>query len=184
MDCQSKISCVTWNKYHKVSLLIHQDQRSTDRKVGSGQVIDVYFQNKLASSEYDGSVALWDSMTGKEIVRFSEHEKRCWSVDFNSMDPNILASGSDDSKVRLWSLACQKAVSTIAIKGTLSAVAQLSFYDIIQPMYAVSNSIPIVHSILLLAQQITVCIIMIFEKQIVNSKYFRDIKRPFLMSSF
>ena len=89
----------------------------------------LYFQNKLASSEYDGSVALWDSMTGKEIVRFSEHEKRCWSVDFNSMDPNILASGSDDSKVRLWSLACQKAVSTIAIKGILSAEPQISFYN-------------------------------------------------------
>lgn len=95
MDCQSKISCVTWNKYHK---------------------------NKLASSEYDGSVALWDSMTGQEIVRFSEHEKRCWSVDFNSMDPNILSSGSDDSKVRLWSLACQKAVSTIAIKANVCCV--------------------------------------------------------------
>ena len=128
MDCQSKISCVTWNKYHKVSILIHQDQRFRDRKVGSGEVIDVYFQNKLASSEYDGSVALWDSMTGKEIVRFSEHEKRCWSVDFNSMDPNILASGSDDSKVRLWSLACQKAVSTIAIKGSLFT-QKLGSYD-------------------------------------------------------
>lgn len=27
-----------------------------------------------------------------------EHEKRCWSVDFNRMDPKILASGSDDTK--------------------------------------------------------------------------------------
>jgi WD40 repeat protein len=27
-----------------------------------------------------------------------EHDKRCWSVDFNAMDPNLLASGSDDSK--------------------------------------------------------------------------------------
>lgn len=27
-----------------------------------------------------------------------EHEKRCWSVDFNLMDPKLLASGSDDAK--------------------------------------------------------------------------------------
>ena len=27
-----------------------------------------------------------------------EHEKRCWSVDFNTMDPKLLASGSDDAK--------------------------------------------------------------------------------------
>lgn len=29
---------------------------------------------------------------------FQEHEKRCWSVDFNLMDPKLLASGSDDAK--------------------------------------------------------------------------------------
>jgi len=27
-----------------------------------------------------------------------EHEKRCWSVDFNHVDPKLLASGSDDAK--------------------------------------------------------------------------------------
>ena len=75
------------------------------------------FQNKLASSEYDGAVTLWDAMTGRDIERFSEHEKRCWSVDFNSVDPNLLSSGSDDSKVRLWSMGCPKAIVTIAIKG-------------------------------------------------------------------
>jgi len=95
MTCQSKISCVAWNKYHK---------------------------NKLASSEYDGSVSLWDAMTGKEVGQFREHEKRCWSVDFNSLDPEILASGSDDSKVRIWSMKCQKAVSTIGIKANVCCV--------------------------------------------------------------
>ena len=78
-----------------------------------------FVKNKLASSEYDGSVTLWDTVTGKDVERFSEHEKRCWSVDFNSVDPNLLSSGSDDSKVRLWSMGCQKAIVTIAIKGTL-----------------------------------------------------------------
>ena len=27
-----------------------------------------------------------------------EHEKRCWSVDFNKLDTKLIASGSDDSK--------------------------------------------------------------------------------------
>lgn len=31
-----------------------------------------------------------------------EHEKRCWSVDFNLMDPKLLASGSDDAKGTVW----------------------------------------------------------------------------------
>lgn len=32
------------------------------------------------------------------LLPFQEHEKRCWSVDFNLMDPKLLASGSDDAK--------------------------------------------------------------------------------------
>ena len=32
------------------------------------------------------------------VTVFQEHEKRCWSVDFNHKDPKLLASGSDDSK--------------------------------------------------------------------------------------
>lgn len=32
------------------------------------------------------------------LLSFQEHEKRCWSVDFNLMDPKLLASGSDDAK--------------------------------------------------------------------------------------
>lgn len=32
------------------------------------------------------------------LLYFQEHEKRCWSVDFNLMDPKLLASGSDDAK--------------------------------------------------------------------------------------
>ena len=52
----------------------------------------------LASSDYEGTVTLWDAFTGSKTRSFQEHEKRCWSVDFNSVDPKLLASGSDDAK--------------------------------------------------------------------------------------
>ena len=39
---------------------------------------------------------------------FQEHEKRCWSVDFNRMDPKMLASGSDDTKGD-----CQEGISCL-----------------------------------------------------------------------
>ena len=33
-----------------------------------------------------------------------EHEKRCWSVDFNQIDTKLIASGSDDARVKLWTV--------------------------------------------------------------------------------
>lgn len=33
-----------------------------------------------------------------------EHEKRVWSIDISSADPTLLASGSDDCSVKLWSI--------------------------------------------------------------------------------
>ncbi|KAF7241319.1 E3 ubiquitin-protein ligase COP1 [Varanus komodoensis] len=71
MTCNSKISCISWSSYHK---------------------------NLLASSDYEGTVILWDGFTGQRSKVYQEHEKRCWSVDFNLMDPKLLASGSDDAK--------------------------------------------------------------------------------------
>lgn len=52
----------------------------------------------LASADYEGAITLWDAFTGQNSKLFQEHEKRCWSVDFNRMDPKLIASGSDDAK--------------------------------------------------------------------------------------
>lgn len=41
---------------------------------------------------------LHDTCLKLPLLSFQEHEKRCWSVDFNLMDPKLLASGSDDAK--------------------------------------------------------------------------------------
>ena len=62
----------------------------------------------LASSDYEGNVTLWDAFSATKVRLFQEHEKRCWSVDFNRVDPKLLASGSDDAKgnqqrlLRFW----------------------------------------------------------------------------------
>lgn len=57
-----------------------------------------YTKYHIASSDYDGVVCLWDVNTGQCLQRFTEHEKRAWSVDFSPMEPTLLASGSDDTK--------------------------------------------------------------------------------------
>lgn len=56
----------------------------------------------LASSDYEGAVQLWDTNVGRATRTLREHERRCWTVQFNNVDPHLIASGSDDSKVCLF----------------------------------------------------------------------------------
>lgn len=95
MLCQSKISCVAWSSYHK---------------------------GGLASSDYEGTVTLWDANTGSKAMVFQEHEKRCWSVDYNRMDPRLLASGSDDCKVKLWSTNVAHSIASLEAKANVCCV--------------------------------------------------------------
>lgn len=95
MVSTSKISCVAWNAYHK---------------------------NVLASSDYDGAVTIWDAITGQKTRLFQEHDKRCWSVDFNNVDSRLVASGSDDGRMKLWSLLSNNAVATLETKANICCV--------------------------------------------------------------
>lgn len=87
--CTSKISCVAWNSY---------------------------FKELLASSDYEGIVTVYDVETRARKRTFQEHDKRCWSVDFNEIDTKLLASGSDDARVKLWSIDCENSVATLEVK--------------------------------------------------------------------
>lgn len=89
MVANSKISCVAWNSY---------------------------FKELLASSDYEGIVTIYDVETRQRKRTFQEHDKRCWSVDFNEIDTKLLASGSDDARVKLWSIDCENSVATLEVK--------------------------------------------------------------------
>lgn len=52
---------------------------------GSMSVLHHTFEQEVQKSDF-------------HLLSVQEHEKRCWSVDFNLMDPKLLASGSDDAK--------------------------------------------------------------------------------------
>lgn len=95
MFSSSKISCVSWNSYHK---------------------------GLLASSDYEGTVTVWDAGTGQRTKAFQEHEKRCWSVDFNAVDTRLIASGSDDARVKLWSLNVDHSVASLEAKANVCCV--------------------------------------------------------------
>ncbi|XP_026301079.1 E3 ubiquitin-protein ligase COP1 isoform X1 [Apis mellifera] len=95
MVSSSKISCVSWNSFHK---------------------------GMLASSDYEGTVTVWDAATCQRTKTFQEHEKRCWSVDFNDVDTKLIASGSDDARVKLWSLNNDHSVASLEAKANVCCV--------------------------------------------------------------
>ncbi|RDD43416.1 E3 ubiquitin-protein ligase RFWD2 [Trichoplax sp. H2] len=95
MTCSSKISCISWSAYHK---------------------------EVLASSDYEGTVALWDAFNGVKTRCYQEHEKRCWCVDFNKVDPKLFASGSDDAKVKLWSTNLEHSIASLEAKANVCCV--------------------------------------------------------------
>lgn len=95
MVCSSKISCISWSSFHK---------------------------GMLASSDYEGTVIVWDSTTAQKTTVFQEHEKRCWSVDFNLVDTKLIASGSDDARVKLWSTNISHSVASLEAKANVCCV--------------------------------------------------------------
>ena len=91
----SKISCLSWNSAH---------------------------ENYLCSSDYEGTVIVWDTMTKTKLKAFSEHQKRCWSVNFNTIDHKILASASDDRTVKLWSIDMNRSVASLEANAKVCCV--------------------------------------------------------------
>jgi WD40 repeat protein len=96
MQCRSKISCLSWNPY---------------------------FKEWIASSDYEGVVSCWDAYTGQRLSQYEEHEKRAWSVDFCKTKPKMLASGSDDLKVKIWDVDVpRQSVATVTSKANVCCV--------------------------------------------------------------
>ena len=95
MQCDSKISCVSWSSYQK---------------------------SMLVSSDYDGTVTVWDAFNAQKKQVYQEHQKRCWSVDFNKMDTKLIASGSDDTRVKLWHLDKERSIYSLEAKANVCCV--------------------------------------------------------------
>ncbi|KAI7869352.1 WD40-repeat-containing domain protein [Spinellus fusiger] len=90
--CGSKISCLSWNPYVK---------------------------SQIVSSDYEGVINVWDSITGQSTRAFTEHKRRVWSVDVCATSPLLIASGSDDTTVKIWSTQSRQSVSTLTLHGNV-----------------------------------------------------------------
>ncbi|RKO87985.1 WD40-repeat-containing domain protein, partial [Blyttiomyces helicus] len=83
---------------------------------------NAYIKPQLISSDYEGIVALWDAAVGTSIRSFDEHDKRAWSVDFSTVEPMQLASGGDDTKVKIWATNMKNSVATIESRANVCSV--------------------------------------------------------------
>ncbi|KAM3744630.1 hypothetical protein ACB098_06G067200 [Castanea mollissima] len=95
MASRSKLSSICWNSYIK---------------------------SQIASSNFEGVVQVWDVTRSQALMEMREHERRVWSIDYSSADPTMLASGSDDSSVKLWSINQGVSIGTIKTKANVCCV--------------------------------------------------------------
>ncbi|XP_054812919.1 protein SPA1-RELATED 3-like isoform X2 [Prosopis cineraria] len=83
---------------------------------------NTYIKSQIASSNFEGVVQLWDVTRSRPLSEMDEHERRVWSIDFSSADPTMLASGSDDGSVKLWSINQGINVGTIKTMANVCSV--------------------------------------------------------------
>ena len=78
----------------------------------------------LASGHADGSVRIWDPLTGRELRALCGHGGQVETVAF-SPDGAMLASGGADNIIRLWDISGSR--ESVAISGHAGAVRALAF---------------------------------------------------------
>ncbi|KAI8011253.1 Protein SPA1-RELATED 3 [Camellia lanceoleosa] len=98
-------------KIFEYDTIINEDQdirypvvELTSRSKLSNICWNSYIKSQIASSNFEGVVQVWDVTRSQVFMEMREHESRVWSVDFSLADPTMLASGSDDGSVKLWSI--------------------------------------------------------------------------------
>ncbi|KAG0413928.1 hypothetical protein HPB47_008930 [Ixodes persulcatus] len=102
MMCNSKISCISWSSYHK---------------------------GMLASSDYEGTVTIWDAFTGQKIKMFQ----------FNPESRFHLALGSADHCVHYYDLRSTKQPLGV-FKGHKKAVSYVKFLNTTELVSASTDS--------------------------------------------
>ncbi|CAH8382530.1 unnamed protein product [Eruca vesicaria subsp. sativa] len=88
----------------------------------SGVCWNSYIKSQIASCNFEGVVQVWDVTRGQLVTEMKEHEKRVWSIDISTADPTLLASGSDDGSVKLWSINQGVSIGTIKTKANVCCV--------------------------------------------------------------
>ncbi|XP_022241513.1 gem-associated protein 5-like isoform X2 [Limulus polyphemus] len=63
---------------------------------------------RLASVSYDGTVQIWDVLTGTPVANFAGHRGRVFCVEWNPLDPDLVFSGGEDFTIQQWRVSQQE----------------------------------------------------------------------------
>ncbi|KAL6776984.1 PCOP1 [Auxenochlorella protothecoides x Auxenochlorella symbiontica] len=72
-------------------------------------------EHRVAASDYDGAMSLWDVEGLALVHEFEAHVRRVWAVHYCAAAQGLLATGSDDGLVKLWSTSLATMVGQIDV---------------------------------------------------------------------
>lgn len=81
--------------------------------------------SKVISGSSDKTVGVWDSLSGKRLLRLAEHESYVNSVSIGQQDQHRIASVGDDSVCYTWDDRTKKSAQFIQHRFPLTSVALL-----------------------------------------------------------
>merc|ERR1711964_173227 len=83
----------------------------------------------LASASDDGSIKLWDTVTGQELLQqspLSGHSDIVFSVTY-SPDGTTLASASDDGSIKLWHAETGQELQQSPLSGHNGPISSVAY---------------------------------------------------------
>lgn len=66
----------------------------------------------IFSGTYGGTVHQWDLAKKTDVAKFLGHQARITCLHYDQWGQNLLVTGSDDTKVKVWDVRMQKCVIT------------------------------------------------------------------------
>ena len=65
-------------------------------------------EGQIASASYDGSVQVWDVLSGgKPVANFRGHSGRLYSVQWSTSQADEIFSGAEDNTLQRWNVSEQ-----------------------------------------------------------------------------
>jgi WD40 repeat protein len=105
-------SIMLWDLQSRCYIRAFQGHKNTVQNI-------TFCKNKLASSDHDGIIKIWDINLGVCLKNIYAAQSRIWSISFN-LTGQFLVSSSDASTARVWNVDTGECILSIAEESDFS----------------------------------------------------------------